>query len=114
MWHSQFPKAHVLQFVIKPLTLSYASSIKSYRQELSFHAFVTMSHDKGSDDLNDNNGETNVDNEEEDDISLEQVDIKPDVSMFGGCTEMADAVLVVQGIRIPVVKVQSFIYLYFV
>jgi len=47
-------------------------------------------------------------------MSLQQLVIKPDVSMFGGSTGMADAVLVVEGIRIPVVKVQTFIPLYFV
>jgi len=61
-----------------------------------------MSDDKGSEDFNENNGTTKVDNTEED---KEKVDLKPDVSMFGESTGMADAVLVVEGVRIPVIKV---------
>ena len=61
-----------------------------------------MSDDKGSEYFNENNGTTKVDNTEED---KEKVDLKPDVSMFGESTGMADAVLVVEGVRIPVIKV---------
>jgi len=67
-----------------------------------------MSDNTGSEDFNENNGKADVDNEAED-ISLEQVVIKPDVSMFGDSAGMADAILVVEGVRIPVIKVRSFI-----
>jgi len=53
---------------------------------------------------------TNVDN----DKNLETVVCKPDVSMLGEPTRKADAVLVVEGVRIPVIKIQGFITVYFV
>jgi len=43
---------------------------------------------------------------------LKENAIKPDVSMFGDSAGMADAMLVVKGVRIPVIKVHSFITVY--
>ena len=59
-----------------------------------------------SEDFNKNNGNAIVDNREEDKEAPDA--FIPDVSVFGESTGMADAVLVVEGVRIPVIKVQLF------
>jgi len=69
-----------------------------------------MSDNTGRDELKENNRKAIVDKVI--DITLQEDVIKPDVSMFGESAGMADALLVVEGVRIPVIKVHSFMTVY--